>query len=570
MPKKKIEIIEPTQQRQTQKKKYNVCAYARVSTDSVEQKDSYDNQLHFYEERIKQTPNYNFVGIFADEAISGTTDKRPNFQRMIKYAEEGYIDIILTKSISRFSRNVADLLKYCELLRNHNVNVIFEENSIDLLSAQGTLMLTILGAVAQMEVENTSAHVNWTIQQKIRKGEYVGRANPLGYDIVDNQMVINEDEAETVRYIFQRYIEGAGCHAIAKELEAMGAKTKNGNTTWYGSTVMNIIKNEKYIGSITQGKTKTINPIGHIRKINEGEGVKSHVEDDHEAIISLEDWEKVKLIIEQRIVTYSDGSRKGTTNKTNRSIFTSKLVCGYCGKNYFRRVTHAGTPSEKIIWSCGTYAKKGKAECPKCKSLDEDYIKQSIVGMIKNLIDDNEALFYLSDDSLDKLLKNSKEKETQIKKQLSSYYSNYNKKMKMRSKLTDLLLEEKLSDEDYNEKREALTKELEQIQEKIDSLNAEIKSEADTFANRKQIIAYIKEGKAEGFNKDLFELLVDHIIIGGKRSDGVDDPYCLRYELRNLNLDTHMSSKLDDNGHLRYYSEYAIEEADKRAKKNKS
>lgn len=169
-----------------------------------------------------------------------------------------------------------------------------------------------------------------------------------------------------------------------------------------------------------------------------------------------------------------------------------------------------------VLWYL---CKKGKAGCPKCKSLDEDYIKQSIVGMIKNLIDDNEALFYLSDDSLDKLLKDSKKKETQIKKQRLSYYSNYNKKKKMRSKLTDLLLEEKLSDEDYNEKREALTKELEQIQEKIDSLNAEIKNEADTFANRKQIIAYIKEGKAEGFNKDLFELLIDHIIIGGKRSE---------------------------------------------------
>ena len=115
---------------------YCICYMTNSESNSVEQKDSYDNQLHFYEERIKQTPNYNFVGIFADEAISGTTDKRPNFQRMIKYAEEGYIDIILTKSISRFSRNVADLLKYCELLRNHNVNVIFEENSIDLLSAQ--------------------------------------------------------------------------------------------------------------------------------------------------------------------------------------------------------------------------------------------------------------------------------------------------------------------------------------------------------------------------------------------------------------------------------------------------
>ncbi|MBQ6270808.1 MAG: recombinase family protein [Clostridiales bacterium] len=566
---KKINIIEPTKHNQSQKKKLNVCAYARVSTDSIEQKDSYENQLLFYEEMIKRNPNYNYIGIFADEAISGTTDKRPNFQRMIKYAESGYIDVIYTKSISRFSRNVADLLKYCEILRNHNVNVIFEENSIDLLSAQGTLMLTILGAVAQMEVENTSAHVNWTLQNKIRKGEYVGRANPLGYDVVDNQMIINEEEAETVRYIYRRYLEGAGGHVIAKELEAMGAKTKNGNTTWYGSTVMNIIKNEKYKGVLLQGKTKTINPIGKVRKKNEGEGVMCNIEDDHEAIISIEDWNKAQEITKQRSVIHKDGKLKGTTNNSNQSVFTSKLVCGYCGKNYFRRVSHAGSPSEKIIWSCGTYAKKGKAECPKCKSVDEDYLKQSIVGMIKNLIDDNEAMFYLSDESLDKLLKDTEKKENLLEKQLSSYYRNYNKKMKMRSKLTDLLLEEKLSDEDYNEKREVLTKEIEQIQEKIDSLNSEIKNEEVSLSNRKQLIQYIKDGKAEGFNKELFELLVERIIIGGKRSDGVDDPKSLHYELKDFNLDTLMSSKIVD-GYKRYYSEYDIEEASKKAKKNKS
>ena len=173
---KKVEIIKPNLQRKDKKKKYNVAAYARVSTASDEQKESFENQRKYYEERILSNPDYNFVGVFADEAISGTTDKRPNFQRMIKLAENGLIDIIYTKSISRFSRNVADLLRYCEKLKNENVNVIFEEDNINLLSAQGSLMLTILGAVAQMEVENTSSHVNWTLQKKMENGEYVGQA----------------------------------------------------------------------------------------------------------------------------------------------------------------------------------------------------------------------------------------------------------------------------------------------------------------------------------------------------------------------------------------------------------
>lgn len=151
---------------------------------------------------IRSDPNNNFVGVFADEAISGTTDKRPNFQRMIKLAEQGYIDVIYTKSISRFSRNVADLLKYCEVLRNHGVNLIFEENGLKLLDSTGSLLLTILGAIAQMEVENTSDHISWTLQKKMESGELVGQPNPLGYDIVNSQLVVNEEEAEIVRYIF--------------------------------------------------------------------------------------------------------------------------------------------------------------------------------------------------------------------------------------------------------------------------------------------------------------------------------------------------------------------------------
>ena len=260
MEEREVKIIEPVQQRRKENKKYNVAAYARVSTGSDEQKDSFVNQKKYYESKIKSNPDYNFVGVFADEAISGTTDKRPDFQRMISLAEHNKIDIIYTKSISRFSRNVADLFHYCELLKDFGVNLIFEEDNIELLNSSGTLLLTILGAVAQMEVENTSEHVNWTLQKKMESGELVGQANALGYDIVDGKLVVNEEEAEIVRYIFRRYLDGIGASRIAKELERMGAKTKRNNTKWHDTTVMGIIKNEKYTGRLLQGKTYTVNP----------------------------------------------------------------------------------------------------------------------------------------------------------------------------------------------------------------------------------------------------------------------------------------------------------------------
>lgn len=170
MKKSEVIIIEPTKSKAGTNKKYNVAAYARVSTGSDEQKDSLNNQVKYYREKIESNPNYNFVDVFSDEAISGTTDKRPSFQTMIRLAKQHKIDIIYTKSISRFSRNVVDLLHYCEVLKECGVNLIFEENGIELLNSTGSLLLTILGAVAQMEVENTSEHVSWTLQNKMRKG----------------------------------------------------------------------------------------------------------------------------------------------------------------------------------------------------------------------------------------------------------------------------------------------------------------------------------------------------------------------------------------------------------------
>ena len=560
---KKVEIIKPNLQRKDKKKKYNVAAYARVSTASDEQKESFENQRKYYEERILSNPDYNFVGVFADEAISGTTDKRPNFQRMIKLAENGLIDIIYTKSISRFSRNVADLLRYCEKLKNENVNVIFEEDNINLLSAQGSLMLTILGAVAQMEVENTSSHVNWTLQKKMENGEYVGQANPLGYDIVDNKLVINEEEAEIVRYIFKRYLEGAGSQAIARELGNMGIKTKRGNTTWHQSTVLGILKNEKYTGELLQGKTITVNPIGHKRKDNHGEGNMYRVENEHDAIISVDDWNKVQEIINSRCVSYVDGRKKGTTHNSNQNIFTSKLVCAYCGKNYVRRIVHHGTKNQKAIWHCTTYCKEGKANCPNCKSVDEEYLKMSIVGMIKNLIDDDNSMFYLTNDKLNQLLKKADENKDKLESQISQYSRNIDIKRKKQEKILDMYLDEEITKEECNKKRSELQKEIDKIEESMKEIKELLNYKDNQQKNSKQIHTLIREGKAEGFNKELFDLLIDKIVVGGKRSDGVDDPHSLHYELIDYNLNTYMSCDIKD-GLRHYYFEDDVENAKKK------
>ncbi len=558
---KQVEIIEPVKTKKTDGKKYNVCAYARVSTDSDEQKDSFLNQQRYYEEKIKGNPNYNFVGVFADEAISGTTDKRPNFQRMIKLAEQGHIDIILTKSISRFSRNVGDLQKYCEKLRNNNVNLIFEENGIELLNSTGTLLLTILGAIAQMEVENTSDHINWTLTEKMKKGELVGQANPLGYDVIDNQLVVNEEEAEIVRYIFKRYLEGVGGHTIAKELTNMGARTKKrNNTSWHDSTVMGILKNEKYTGELIQGKTYTVNPIGHIRKDNNGEAHKYIIKDNHEAIISAEDFEKVQSIIASRSVKNKDGKTRGTTTNSSQSEFTSKLVCAYCGKHFVKRMTHPGTKYQKIKWSCATIAKKGKSLCPNSVVIDDEYLKQSIVGMIKNLIDDEDSMFYLTADKLNSLLKKSDQDKSMLEQQIIQCRKNIDLKIKKKAKILDMYLEENITEEEFTSQREDIDKQITSIQETLNELESLCGFEDIKQNSSKQISKLISEGKSEGFNKELFDLLVKQIVIGGKRSDGVDDPKSLHYELINYNLNTDMKKVVQD-GMLRYTVEFDMENA---------
>ena len=255
-------------------RKLKVAAYARVSTDSEDQLNSFESQVKYYNEKITKNIEWSFVEVYADESISGTQDyKRSNFMRMIQDSMNGKIDLILTKSISRFARNTLDTLKYVRMLKEKNVAILFEEENINTLEMAGELLLTILSSVAQQESETISSHVKLGLKMKQQRGELIGYNGCLGYtyDKENKSISINQEEAEIVKYIFNRYAQGVGSSIIARELINMKYLTLKGLTRWSDSTVRRILKNEKYKGDVLQGKTYTTDPITHKRVINMGE-----------------------------------------------------------------------------------------------------------------------------------------------------------------------------------------------------------------------------------------------------------------------------------------------------------
>lgn len=282
---KKIEGIKDKETGKIVNRKIKVAAYARVSTDLEEQKTSFISQQQYYTKKISKEPNWIFTEVYADEGISGTqTLKRVNFLRMIEDAKNGKIDLILTKSISRFARNTIDTLKNVRLLKEHNVGVIFEEENINTLDMSGELLLTVLSSVAQQESETISSHIKLGLRMKKERGELVGFNGCYGYKCYtrENRLEIVEDEAVNVRKIFKWYLEGSGCREISQKLYENNILNRKGTNRWSASTIYGILHNEKYMGDVEQGKTFSINPLTHKRYINKGEEDKFYIKDHHE------------------------------------------------------------------------------------------------------------------------------------------------------------------------------------------------------------------------------------------------------------------------------------------------
>ena len=381
-----------------------VAAYCRVSTDDEDQIKSYNSMVRYYTDLIQNNKDWIFVGVYADKAITGTKiDKRDEFQRIIQDCMDGKIDMIIAKSIPRFARNTLDTLKYVRMLKERNIAVYFEVEKINTLK-DGEFLITILSSVAQQEVENISANVKKGLKMKMQRGELVGFQGCLGYDYnpADKTITINEEEAAVVRYIFQRYTEGAGGSVIAKELENLGYKTKRCSPKWADSTVIGIIKNEKYKGDILLGKTFTVDPISKRRLYNFGEEDQFYIREHHEPIISEEVFEAAQEILRRRAKPRSlnvDGKREKFSRKY---AFSCMIECGFCGGTLTRRSWHSSSQYNKAIWQCVVSTKKGKKFCPESKGVDERTIERAFVESYRLLCQNNK-------DVLDEFMKRTEE-----------------------------------------------------------------------------------------------------------------------------------------------------------------
>lgn len=509
------------------KGKLRVAAYCRVSTNDEDQLNSYRSQVTYYTELIKKKDDWLFAGIYADEGITGTqVAKREEFQRLINDCMNGEVDMVITKSISRFARNTLDTLKYVRMLKERNIAVFFEEENINTLTMDGELLLVVLSSVAQQEVENISANVKKGLKMKMQRGEMVGFQGCLGYDYdpVSKSISVNEEEAEIVRYIFRRYIEGAGGSVISKELRNLGYKTKRGGTAWPESTVIGIIKNEKYKGDLLMGKTFTVDPISKRRLANFGEEDRYYLADHHEPIVSEEVFEKAQEILNRR-------SNPRKTDGGKREIFTRKyafsclIKCGFCGGTLTRRCWHSGTTHSKVVWQCVEATKGGKKFCPDSKGVEEVQIKKAFVESYKLLCENADGVL---EEFLARVEKNLSEDNSL--KQLEKAKRDVAALEGKRAKLVDMRLDEVLSKEDFELKYSELSAKIEVAKAEL----AQCEEAAKIYGNVRERIAVFRKtleehAVLEEFDRYVFESIVEKVIVGGYDEEGNKDPELITF-----------------------------------------
>lgn len=328
-----------------------VAAYVRVSSGKEAMIHSLAAQAEYYSTVISKENEWVFVGIYSDEAITGTKGDRKGFQQMIEDCQGGKVDMIITKSISRFARNTVTLLETVRSLKLMGVDVFFEEQNIHTMSADGELMLTILASYAQEESRSVSENMKWRIKKNFEEG-MPWNGGMLGYRIKEGQYVVIPDEAVIVKRIYAEFQEGKGTNAIAQGLNEDGIPTRFGER-WYPSVVAKILRNYTYTGNLLLQRTFVENHITKKNKINRGELPQYHVEEAHEAIIDIDTFNSVQAELERRTEKYGHAPKE-----QKRYPFTGLLICGNCGKNYRRKVT-----ATQPVWICATYNTRGKKYC---------------------------------------------------------------------------------------------------------------------------------------------------------------------------------------------------------------
>lgn len=376
---------------QNQYRQIRVAAYCRVSTEMEEQQNSYQVQIDYYTDLINKKKEWTLAGIFADEGISGTqTKKRTEFNRMIRMCRRKKIDLVITKSISRFARNTVDCLEYIRQLKDLGIGVIFEKENINTLTMTSEFMIALYGSFAQAESESISKNVSLGVQMAFREGKTrIQYRNLLGYKKgADNKPEIISDEAETVKLIFKLFLDGYSTQKIADALVAKGKLTATGNLAWNSGMVRKILHNEKYVGDVLLQKTYTVDCITHKKAVNHGERTMYLVSDHHEPIVDRITYNLVQQELarrkSKRKVTSSGVSEQG--KYSSKYALTELLVCGECGTPY-RRVVWTQTGVKRPVWRCVSRLEHGSKYCKNSPTIHEEQLHRAIVKAINEFYD---------------------------------------------------------------------------------------------------------------------------------------------------------------------------------------
>ena len=488
--------------------KRRVAGYARVSTDGEDQYTSYEAQVDYYTTMIKANTEWEFVGIYTDEGISGTsTNRREGFKRMIDDSLAGKIDLIVTKSVSRFARNTVDSLSTIRKLKEHKVEVYFEKESIKTFDSKGELLITIMSSLAQEESRSLSENVKWGLRKRFADGRVsVSFTRFLGYGKgPDGNLVVNPEQAKLVRYIFSLFLQGMSYQGIASRLANEGYRTSTGKVSWTGSAVKYILTNEKYKGDALLQKYYIPDFLTKKAVVNKGEVPQYYVEGNHEAIIPAEIFDLVQRERANRSKFVESGKRD--------HLFSNRIRCGTCGAFYGPKVWHSNDKYRKVVWQCNhKYRSKGSP----CSGpmVEEEDIKTMFVRAVNKLITDKDGIIRTFEEVSDEVFSTAEE-ETQLAK-LRQERAEI---VRMMEQLTAENASRAMDQENYKARFEQLSQRYIKGKDEIAALDEAI---LDRQYRRTKTELFIKElEKMEGlvteFSDGLWHSLADYATVHGRK-----------------------------------------------------
>lgn len=517
---KKVRIIAETINSQENTflsyRRIRVAAYCRVSTKQEEQINSYEVQKKHYTEKINANPEWQMVGIFADKGITGTSVlKRDEFNKMIKLCKNKKIDMILVKSISRFARNTVDCLHYTRMLKTLGIDVYFEEQGIHSIKPDAEFYISIYGTIAQSESENISANVKWGKLQSAKEGKVAFTyKNFLGYRKgADGKPQIDEEQAETVKIIYDRFLAGDSLKQIAEKLQNEKRLSPSGKSEWSTATIRSILSNEKYKGDAIINKTFTVDCLTKEIRKNNGERPKYYVENNHPAIIDAETFGRVQEELARRV-----GKKKvkeiGT--KTEQGKYSSKyaltelLICGECHTPY-RRCTWTAHGEKRIVWRCVKRLDYGKKYCHNSPTLDETRIQAAIVNAIQKFAQQDPQLLKTLKSHIERDINDAvREDSLDIQLRLAAVEKEINELFNTISVDTIESFDEKKAEELLSEKNK-----LQAESDRLAELNRKDKNKQSRIAEITELLDGIKNRTME-YDDRLVRQIIEAIIVESK------------------------------------------------------